>query len=426
MHEQQVIERFKQAVTSKEIAAASQCLVEFPFLAERINEPWFSFDSPAIVAAAASGSREMVDLLLENGADLRAKSGWWAGGFGVLHHDHHELSRYLIGRGAPVDIHAAAALGLMATVQELVEKNPAAVNERGPDGQVPLHFAHDSAIIDFLLEHGADIDMRDIDHYSTPAQWAIHDSAKCRYLVERGATADIFIAIQLGDVELVRSLLVADPDCLDARVGEGRFTSGESNGGHIYLYKLGANTTPLLLAARLKNSEIAALILERCPGENRLLYACLAGDQAAVHALMAQEPNLVKSLSLEELSTIADAAWSNDSEAVKLMLEAGFDADARRSPADFTALHNAAMRGNVEIVRLLLASGASSELTHGYGGRALNSCMWGSVHFRDPAGDYGTVAELLLQAGASVPEQLNGSEGVNAVISRYGSERSQN
>ncbi|REE88995.1 ankyrin repeat protein [Paenibacillus taihuensis] len=426
MDEQHAIERFKQAVTSQDTPAASQCLCEFPFLVERINEPWFSFDSPAIVTAAASGSQEMVDLLLENGADLSAKSSWWAGGFGVLHHDHHELSLYLIERGAPVDIHAAAALGMMAALREMVEKNPAAVNERGPDGQVPLHFAQDPAIIDYLLENGADIDMRDIDHYSAPAQWAIHDCAKCSYLVEQGAAADIYMAIQLGNVELVRRLVDEEPGCLDARVGEGRFTSGDSNGGHIYLYKLGANMTPLLLAARCKNEEIAAVILANRPASQRLLYACLTGDQAGVQALLAQDPKMVESLSVDEQSTIADAAWNHNAAAVRLLLEAGIGADVRRSPADFTALHSAAVHGNAELVRLLLAHGASTELKHGHGGAALGTCMWGSVHFRDPEGDYAAAAELLLQAGAQIPGQLNGSEGVNAVISRYQSERGQN
>ncbi|SEO00262.1 ankyrin repeat domain-containing protein [Paenibacillus sp. OV219] len=416
MSEQHAIEQFKQAVMNNNVAEASKSLLDNPFLAERINESWFSFDTPAIVQAAASGNQEMVDLLLENGADLNAKSTWWAGGFGVLHHNHHELSHYLIERGAPVDIHAAAALGLLTTLQDMVEKNPAAVNERGPDGQAPLHFATDTAIIDFLLEHGAEIDLRDIDHYSSPSQWAIDDVEKCKYLIERGASADIYMAIQLGDPELVRNILLTEPDCLDARVGQGRFTSGDSEGGHIYLYKIGGDVTPLQLAARHKCTEIAELILEHRPPAHRLLYACLTGDQSEVQALLSQEPGLVQSLSTHDLSTITDAASSNDMDAVRVMLQAGFHADARRSAADFTALHNAAMRGNAEIVRLLLAHGASPQITHGFGGDALGSCMWGSVHFRSPAGDYLGVAEQLVRAGAPVPSQLSGSEEVNRMI----------
>jgi ankyrin repeat protein len=420
MNEQMVVEQFKQAIMSNDTVAMSRCLSEHPFLVKQINEPWFAFNTPAIVAAAANGNREAVDVLLAHGADLHAKSSWWAGGFGVLHHDHHELSRYLIERGAPVDIHAAAALGMLDTVKEMVEMNPATVNQRGPDGQVPLHFATEPEIIDFLLAHGADIDRRDIDHGSTPAQWAIDNTAKCRFLIERGSAADIFIAINIGDPDLVRSFIRADPECLQAQVGRGSFTSGDSNGGHIYTYKIGANTRPFYLAARRNHPEIVDLISKHSPSNQRLLLACMQADPAAVQTLLEQDSKLVQSLSPEDLSLIADAAWNNEVQAVRTMLEAGFPADSRRDDKDFTALHNAAMRGNNKVVQLLLAYGASAHLTHGYGGNALDSCMWGSVHFRDLAGDYSAVAEHLIQAGAPLPNKASGSEDVKEVLARHG------
>lgn len=420
MQEHKIIEQFKQAVINNDTSAVSQCLNKHPFLAKQINEPWFAFDTPAIVAAAAYGNREIVDVLLRNGADLHAKSSWWAGGFGVLHHEHHALSRYLIERGAPVDIHAAAALGMIETLQEMVEKNSAVVNQRGPDGQVPLHFATDQGIIDFLLAHGANIDMRDIDHSSTPAQWAIDNTAKCKYLIERGAAADIFMAIYIGDVELVRTFIHNDPNCLYAQVGQGCFTSSDSDGGHIYTYKIGSNIRPLFVAARCNHTEIVNLILDHSPSNQRLLLACIQADQAAVDALLAQDLKLVQSLSTEDQSLIADAARNNQVQAVRVMLEAGFQADSRRNSKDFTALHNAAIRGNNEAVRLLLAHGASVHLTHGYGGAALDSCVWGSVHFRDSTGDYPAVVEHLIQSGAPLPSQASGSDAVKEVLARHG------
>ncbi|WP_282942773.1 ankyrin repeat domain-containing protein [Paenibacillus sp. RC67] len=420
MNEQMIIEQFKQAILSNDTVETNRCLNEHPFLAKQINEPWFAFDTPAIVAAAANGNREVVDVLLEHGADLHAKSSWWAGGFGVLHHDHHELSRYLIERGAPVDIHAASALGLLDTVKEMVETHPDVVNQRGPDGQVPLHFATDHEIIDFLLAHGADIDRRDIDHGSTPAQWAIDNADKCRFLIERGSAVDIFMAIHIGDTELVRSFICTDPECLQAQVGRGSFTSGDSTGGHIYVYKIGANTRPFYLAARRNHPEIVDLIAKHSPSNQRLMLACIQADEAAVQTLLELDSNLVQSLSPEDLSLIADAAWNNEVQAIRVMLDAGFPADSRRNHKDFTALHNAAMQGNDEAVRLLLAHGASPHLTHGFGGNALNSCIWGSVHIRDSAGDYVAVAEHLIQAGAPLPSQASGSEDVMEVLLRHG------
>lgn len=49
------------------------------------------------------------------------------------------------------------------------------VHARGGDGQTPLHCASTAQIAAFLLDHGADIDARDVDHESTPAQYMVSD-----------------------------------------------------------------------------------------------------------------------------------------------------------------------------------------------------------------------------------------------------------
>ena len=78
-----------------------------PELKTRINEPIGPFDSPVLTAR----SRAMIDVLLAAGADINAKSQWWAGGFGFLHTCDLELAEYAIECGAVVDVHAAARLG---------------------------------------------------------------------------------------------------------------------------------------------------------------------------------------------------------------------------------------------------------------------------------------------------------------------------
>jgi len=58
-------------------------------------------------------------------------------------------------------------------LKKLVSANPEVVHARGGDGQTPLHFAATVEIAEYLLDHGADIDARDIDHESTPAQYMV-------------------------------------------------------------------------------------------------------------------------------------------------------------------------------------------------------------------------------------------------------------
>jgi hypothetical protein len=99
-----------------------------------------------------------------------------------------------------------------------VSADGALVHARGGDGQQPLHLAKSVAIADFLLERGAGIDARCIDHHSTPAQYALVERTEvCRRLLDRGATPDIFMAAHLGDVALATRLLDADPGCVAAR-----------------------------------------------------------------------------------------------------------------------------------------------------------------------------------------------------------------
>ncbi|QHT58865.1 hypothetical protein GXP70_01960 [Paenibacillus lycopersici] len=412
-----VIAQFKEAVQHNDPEAVERLLRQHPPLAGRIDEPWFSFDAPAIVVAAGGGHRAMVDVLLAHGADINARSRWWAGGFGVLHHDHYDLSRYLIERGARVDPYAAAALGLLDTLRRMIDEDPDAVNRRGPDGQVPLHAAVSPDVIDFLLERGADLDMRDIDHNGTPAQYAVNQPDKCRHLLARGAKPDMLMACKLGDAELVRRLLEEDPDAIQAQVGKGEFTAP---GEHIYAYAIGPGARPLFLAGRLGREEIAELLLSYSSDEQRFLFACMQADAETVRLLLGKQPELIRSLKPEDRGVLADAAAEHRADAVRLMLDVGFDADARPEGSAMTALHRAALHGDAAIVRLLAERGASIAIRNEFGGTPLNSCIWGSLHFQDPAGDYAAVAEILVDAGVPLPEQAAGSESVKRVLVRHG------
>src|SRR5215469_11011238 len=155
------VEELKHALRADNASAVREILDRLPELRARINEPIGPFDSPAIVGVR---SPEMLDVLLAAGADLNAKSGWWAGGFGLLHGARPELAAYAIRRGAFVDIHAAARLGLIDRVGELLASDGTLVHARGGDGQTALHFASTIDIAAYLLEHGAEIDARDVDH----------------------------------------------------------------------------------------------------------------------------------------------------------------------------------------------------------------------------------------------------------------------
>jgi len=74
--------QFKLAVNTEDVSKLRTLLERNPKLAERLDEPAFAFDSPAVVHRKRN--REMLEVLLDAGADINRKSDWWAGGFGVM------------------------------------------------------------------------------------------------------------------------------------------------------------------------------------------------------------------------------------------------------------------------------------------------------------------------------------------------------
>ena len=127
----------------------------------------------------------------------------------------------------------------------MIAADPQRVHERGGDGQTPLHFASSRAVIDLLLASGADIDARDVDHCSTAAEWMLERARGAgryelaRYLVERGAHADIFLAAALGLTDRVRAMLASNPELLELRTGQGSYAEQPPSSSHIYTWTIG-------------------------------------------------------------------------------------------------------------------------------------------------------------------------------------------
>jgi ankyrin repeat protein len=322
----------------------------------------------------------------------------------------------LIQRGALVDIHAAAGLGMSDKVKEWLARDPSLVHAPGADGQRPLHFAATREIIDLLIEHGADINARDVDHHATAAQYKVRDRELCRHLIARGADIDIFMAAALNDVELAERALNEDPGCISARIGEAGYAPVPP--GHIYQWKLTGGPSVLTVAAKDGGQQIFDFLLGRSPLKEQFLAACQLADEANAARVLAAQPNLLAELTMRDRAQIVQAAFSHNLPALELMLRLGFDVNTRGGEG-FTPVAHAALRGDVEVVRVLISHHADLEIRNEYGGTALDSCQWGSLNFRDQAGNYPACAEVLLEAGARLSYPHFGSEGVRAILKRY-------
>jgi ankyrin repeat protein len=424
------------AIRSTDAERARGLLDRYPQLRAKIDDPLadYGFGQHAMFAAVQRGDRATIDVLLRAGANIQKRTEWWAGGFGVLDDCDPSMVEFLTERGAVLDAHSASRLGMISKLRELLGDDPGLVHARGGDGQTPLHFASTVEIAEFLLENGADLDARDLDHESTPAQYMLRTSQArhyprdrqdvARYLIGRGCKTDILMAAALGDLQLVRRHLRADPASIRTRVTEEYFPRQDPrSGGTIYIYLFGRYRTPHQVARDFGHEELFEFLMQQSPQDVKLSQACELGDEGLFRSLLASRPGLVQNLSEQDRRRLTDAAQNNNTSAVRLMLSAGWPVDTK-GEYDMTPLQWAAWHGNAEMVQEILRHHPRLELKDNHHGiTALGSALHGSVNgWHRDTGDYVATVAALLTAGAKAPEltdDLEASDLVRDLLQRH-------
>ena len=162
----------------------------------------------------------------------------------------------------------------------------------------------------------------------------------------------------------------------------------------------------LRLAVRAGKAETAARLralgaVEDGTDVDRFLGACLNGDRPAAEGLLAGHPDLPSRMTDEDRSVICDAAASRPAQTLALMLDLGFDPDARRFGE--RPLHGAAYHGNAPAVRLLLAAGAEVDARDArFDATPLAFATVGSGEQAGQPGDWTETVRLLIDVGASL------------------------
>jgi ankyrin repeat protein len=318
------------------------------------------------------------------------------------------------------DACAAAQLDRPDLLAGILRDDPSRVHERGGDGQTPLHFARSRQVVDMLLAAGADPDARDIDHRSTPAEWMIDRRIEvARYLVERGATADIFLAAALGLTDKVRAMVESNPALLALRTSQGEYAEQPPSSYHIYQWTLGPNLSPLQVAAKFGHSDMLKVMKQHASPVELLLAACHRGQAEEAREIVRENPGIVAGLGPVERRALTDEAWAANAPAVELLLELGFDPSvpAVSGPTGGTALHCAAWEGSVDCVAAILRYPAGRALINtretSHNGTPLSWTSHGSVNCGNRKADHAGVAKLLIAAGATVDPQFLEWQGSN-------------
>jgi ankyrin repeat protein len=352
----------------------------------------------------------------------------WANGFGTKHIPP-AVARLLVERGAPLSIHAAAGFGFTDRVGDLLRSDPTLVHAKGGDGCTPLHFARDIGTAQLLLEHGADIEARDDDHDSTPAQWRIGEApAVSRYLLERGGAPDIFLATALGDADLTARLVSENPACVSHRIGrlpDFPPIGYQGRGGTILQWTLAFNSYPHQIALLKSHPHIFDFLYANSDPQTRLLVCCVLARRDDAEAIARQHPYIIASLPNSDLELLPRYCWETNTnyEAVRLMLDLGFPVAHTERSHGYSPLHNAAWSGDAALVDLLISRGHPVDIVDpGYNatplGYAIHDCL---VEKRHPEGNFARVVESLLKAGSPWDPSIypTGDQSLDEVLSRF-------
>jgi ankyrin repeat protein len=301
---------------------------------------------------------------------------------------HPELIDEPGGPGVRTALHQAVFGKSEAAVKLLLERGADPNIRCEGDNAYPLHFAVEKnlfPIIRLLVEHGADTVGEGDYHelgvlgWATAWDYIAANAEIVDYLLAHGARHNIFSAVAMGEVEMIRELIARTPADLERRMNGTKMRRRPLHlavikrqiGSLVTLLNLGAYTesldesrlTALDQAALLGEMEMANVLLER--GAKVRLPAAVALRRARdVESLLARDPGSLKGGG-RWANLIVRASECSSGEVVEALIAAGAEVNVHDEPSTavdstsgFTPLHAAAWHGNLGAIETLMRHGA--------------------------------------------------------------------
>jgi ankyrin repeat protein len=331
----------------------------------------------ALIAASYQGNVEIVNILLQKGADVNAK-----------------------GRADRTALMVAVEKKHIDIVKLLVNKG-AEVNDKDFNQMTPLMMASSAdafEIVEILFKHGADINIAD-NRKKTALSWALRSNAPqaARFLFSSGATISEAeageIAIYMAEKrqwDIVKILIEKNIIKSNTKTRRGQ--------------------TFMMLASEQGQIEIIEFLLENnADVSEKALSLALEQKHCDVAKFLVEKSAEITGENKNDSKALIEASASGCIGIVKYLIDRG--ADVNRVYTDnrheFTPLLISVINSHADIVKLLLAHGADTEIegNPNYSNYYTNSDIGTALTFAIKK-NQPVIVKLLLENGANVKSKM--------------------
>ncbi|HUB40347.1 MAG TPA: ankyrin repeat domain-containing protein [Streptosporangiaceae bacterium] len=262
-------------------------------------------------------------------------------------------------------------------------------------------FADDHQCLRMLLDRSADV--RAIARMALAAPISANDADGVRLLLEAGADPGQYHDDNGQPCPAISTAVQSDcaAEIVELLLAHGADPALPGPDGR----------SPLALATGMGRMDLAALLRQHGATDDAsdadvFLSACLSADRASAERLLASQRDLLNQLTSEQqAAAMIRAAETGNTEAIRIMLDAGFPVGVRGGEQRSTALHAAAFAGSADITRLLIDRGADVGARDGeWDDTPLGWSVVGSGFSPadNPSADWPATIGVLINAGASL------------------------